>query len=105
MAIVGHFEVPEIVTDTVERLWAVAGRQSSLAKDDFFAYFGDARVGSAWRVSSPTPLRESLPLDEIRQYDPRYTPPQSMEYLSEGHAALNAMCERGLWPMPRGPAR
>ncbi len=102
MAIVGHFEAAEVLTDTVRSLWKIAGEHSFLNKDQFFAYFGRVCVGSAWRVASPAPLQQRLGLGEIREYDRDYMPPQSMEYMSEDHAAVLAMSDRGLWPNGSG---
>lgn len=99
MAIVGYFHVPEILEENVQRLWNTVGRFSALTKACFFEYFGNHRMGSAWRIDSPTSLGDPLPLSEIREYDPHYNPPQSMEYMNDRHAAVAALQERGFWPI------
>ena len=85
-AIIGAFELLEIVSRPVETLWQIVGRQSALDRSAYDCYFaGKDRavaitIGETWRAA------RNRSLDELRSRWPAFHPPQSYRYLSVGNS-------------------
>ena len=75
--VLGHFEVAEVVVDSVEALWARYANVGGVTEHDFRKYYAGHRRGVALVIGRVHTLAEPLPLAACGPT----TPPQSFMYL------------------------
>lgn len=81
--IIGYFYIEKINTMPINNLWHIAGKGSSLSKEEFFAYFSGKKCGVSIHFREFTPLKSPLSLDDVRKIYPEFHPPQSFVYINE----------------------
>ncbi len=77
MKVLGHFEVGEIVLDSVDALWARYTDVGGIAEDDFREYYGGRERGVALGVGRVHAFTDPLPPAALGLT----TPPQSFMYI------------------------
>jgi len=79
-AIVGHFQVGEVIQAPVRSLWERTGARSGVDHDSFMAYFSGKAYGAAVQARSFVGFQREISLGLMRR---RFglEPPQSYRYL------------------------
>ncbi|MGA9097379.1 MAG: hypothetical protein WB392_00440 [Methanotrichaceae archaeon] len=90
--IVGTFKIGKIVRDCPENLWDQLNEFSGLDEAEFFAYFGNSKVGYAIEIKYVETFKE--PIDP-KKLIPNFTPPQSFCYLKSS-LVPEFSCERNI---------
>ena len=87
-AILGGFQVAELVTDSVDSLWKRMNGKTQVSYTEFKAYFADLINASGIIISNPWLLPEPITLERLREIWPGFHPPRSFRYLrrSDIHA-------------------
>jgi len=71
--VVGEFECGRVLSLPPVDLWEVAGEHGGVSREEFFAYFGDRKIGHALEVTAPKRYAQGQMLGS--------QPPQSWRYL------------------------
>ncbi len=98
MAVVGCCQATRILRTAPEKLWRLTAKGGGIPRDFFFSYFAATTEGCAIEVHHPMAFGEPVSLSSIREYDARYRPPQSMEYVDGEHPVALALSDHELWP-------
>ena len=87
-AILGGFQIAELVTDSVDSLWKRMNGKTQVSHGDFVAYFADLITASGIVISDPWLLPEPITLERLRELWPGFNPPRSFRYIrmSDIHA-------------------
>ena len=83
--IIGFFEIDEIIEDAPINLWAKYNNGAGIEKEQFFLYYGKARIGYAIKISNSEFFE---PFDPKEVY-PGFSPPQSFCYLKDDHQFMS----------------
>jgi predicted transcriptional regulator len=81
MAVVGGFEVKNVVSTDPKNLWKKVGSESGLTRKQFTDYYSGSSIGFGIRVAKTWRLAESLSLKTLRRWWPEFCPPQGFRYL------------------------
>jgi predicted transcriptional regulator len=87
-ALVGAFEVAEVVTDHPASLWRRFAQCGGITQERFDEYYAGATVAYGILVRRVMRLPEALPLQLLRRRLPGFHPPQIYRYLKEAEIAL-----------------
>ena len=82
MALVGAFEVSDVVESTPDEIWRGFNSQSCIAKNDFDAYFAGTSRGYGIEISNAWTFEQAIPLSAMKSRIPGFSPPQGYRYLS-----------------------
>lgn len=88
MAVVGAFEVDEVVAGEPEAMWEEVGAYTCISREEYDAYFGGATQAVGIRVAQVEAFEESFPLELLRNEWDGFSPPQSYRYLCSERARL-----------------
>jgi len=102
--LVGVARVVEVKTATPRCLWQAVGAVAGISRADYESYFEGAKQAVGIVVEQPVEFVRHVPLTELRQAWPRFSPPQSFRYLSDEEAET-VLSWAGLLPEPTTPAR
>ncbi len=80
-ALVGAFEVANVVSASPAELWGLVGWGAAVPKEDFDSYYFGADIAHAIVVKSVTSFIPEIPLDDLRRKLPEFTPPRAYRYL------------------------
>ena len=80
-AISGWFVAGLLTWHHPEELWDRFSDQTGLRIDEFQKYCGDRDIVASIRIDKPVQLASSIGLDELRNLDPAFHPPQNFRYL------------------------
>lgn len=80
-SLIGQCVVYEVHRLPLPTLWYRFGPQTSLAQEEFRAYFAGTDTGVALLLSSPVRLPSVVPLAQLRQSVDRFRAPQSFAYV------------------------
>ena len=94
-AIVGAFQVGQVLEGAPAHLWSVSSGQSGLHRPEFDGYFTGAETGVAIEVAEVVRFTPALSLDVLRQSYGGFQAPQSFRYVanlpSRGHLLRDLM--------------
>ena len=76
--IVGEFFFTEILRDTPQNIWSVTEENSGISKENFFSYFSNVDIASAFVIKTFKKYKSPKKLCELVDF---YTPPQSFRYV------------------------
>ena len=79
-AVEGFCRVEGILADTPERLWPLVRHSSGVTRTEFLDYFRGATEAVAISLTQVQSLECPIPLQEMREVDPGFRPPQSYRY-------------------------
>ena len=88
-ALLGAFQVADVVQTEPARLWSTLGDQTGLSDDAFFSYFRGTGSAVGIRVGKTVRFEHSLSLASIREHLTGFHPPQSYSYVVPGSDAGN----------------
>ncbi len=77
--VVGEFQIEEILSDEIERIWEKTKEHSGISKDYFKAYFKDKNTANAIQIGSIIKYREEKFLSDYNVQQA----PQSFCYLND----------------------
>jgi predicted transcriptional regulator len=80
-AIVGEFTTTKVLSKPLDDLMADTIRETTSTKEGLTEYFSGLAVCSALRIEEPLRYRTPLALQRIREFAPRFMPPQNFIYL------------------------
>ena len=92
-SIVGHAIVGEIALLPPSHLWRTYGSVSGLSKREFFNYFEGVERGVALVLGKRVRLDVELSLEELREVDQRFHPPQFFARLPATHPLRQTVTE------------
>ncbi len=75
--VIGEFEIEELVSDDLEKLWKKTKKHAGITEDYFYAYFSEKEMGHAIKIGNTKKYRKPLLLKEAFGV----IPPQSFLYL------------------------
>ncbi len=75
--VIGEFEVEELISDDLEKLWKKTRKHAGISEEYFYAYFSDKEKGHAIKIGGTRKYRKPLLLKETFGV----VPPQSYLYL------------------------
>jgi len=78
--VIGEFEIDDILTLDVNKLWQKTKKYSGIEEEPFYNYFLGKNIGHAIKISKTR--RYKMPLDLQERFDLE-RPPQSFAYVSE----------------------
>lgn len=79
-AIVGSVHVENIVSDSIQHLWAKYNGNGGISRERFFEYFKNSSTGCAICLVRPFRAKSPIPLQKISM---ELKPPQSFKYLDK----------------------
>jgi len=94
-AVVGAFEVENVIEMPVEDLWPLVEGAAGLSKTEFDVYFDGTSKGVAISLSRIVRFYRPVFLAELQAHWPGFHPPQSYRYLEPPHLKI-ASISRGL---------
>lgn len=80
-ALMGAFQVKEVIQGTPLYLWRKTGNHSGITKAEFEAYYSGLSSGFAIVASRVWKLERPIRLSRLKQRWVRFTPPQSYRYI------------------------
>lgn len=80
-ALIGTFQVAEVVTDSPNKLWKTVRHSAGITKKEFDEYYSGASAAFGIVCSNPRTLKEPLDLDQLRDAWGNFWPPQTYRYL------------------------
>ena len=83
MALVGGFEVVQVVSDSPDNLYAKHGESSGVSKETFDHYFSGVMKAYGIQIGKTWLLKEATELRTLRRQVKGFHPPQSYRYLKE----------------------
>ena len=86
-AVVGSFQVQEIVKKSPEEIWALLQSEIGVSETEFFQYFSQKRTGYALKIENPQLFKRKTSLQELRALYGRWNPPQNFQYVKESQEA------------------
>ena len=86
-ALVGGFEVEEVVTAPPALLHSCWGTHSGVTKDTFLSYFSGKEMAFGIRIGKTWQLPSAQSLNSLRKRGGGFCPPQSYRYLRAGEFA------------------
>jgi len=89
-SIIGKVRIKDAKHGTPKALWKDFGAVSGISKNEFFSYFNGVNFGVALILSDATRLEREIALDELREQNNRFHPPQFFTRLQAGHPILSA---------------
>lgn len=91
MALVGGFEVAEVVSGDPESIFRKHGKSAGVSREAYEAYFAGSKIAHGIMIARAWSLREEAELKTLRKRVRGFHPPQSYRYLrGVESAALNA---------------
>lgn len=84
-SIVGFARVRKVDISSPAILWRKHGCVSGLSRSEFFSYFGDTVEGVALVLGNITRLDNLLTLEQLREIDTKFQPPQFFIRLTTTH--------------------
>lgn len=81
-AVVGWFEVSDIVSESPPLLWSLVSDKAGVTFDEFSRYYEGAGRAIGIECRNAQQLSQPLKLDYLRQYWHSFTPPQLYRYLT-----------------------
>jgi predicted transcriptional regulator len=95
-ALVGWTVVDEVHMLPKEKLWEAYGHRTGLSIGEFFSYFKDVAQACGIELSQPQFLRTPIALEDLREYFPRFRPPQSYQFVQYDSPLADALrfCSR-----------
>lgn len=94
-AVVGAFEVENVIERPVEDLWPLVEGAAGLSRTEFDVYFNGASRGVAIFLSRIVRFYRPVFLTELQAHWPGFRPPQSYQYLETPQLEI-ACISRGL---------
>ncbi len=85
-AIVGGFQISQIVCAEPETIWEMAGTVAGVTQEQFDRYYEGAESGCAIFIDHVWRYREPIPLSTLRNQLTNFTPPQSFRYICRSYA-------------------
>lgn len=89
-SVIGVARLEKTHTAAPSTLWRKFGRVSGISRKEFFDYFDGVRRGLALELSNVQRLPKGVALDDIREKDKNFQPPQFFARMKEGHPVLTA---------------
>jgi predicted transcriptional regulator len=86
-AIVGSFEIEQVLTGGVDQVWDRHGSRTTLSREEYDAYFADTASAVAIELRRPVRVHRHIPLNLFRKAL-HIDVPQSYRYLSPLQASL-----------------
>ncbi len=86
-AVVGSFQVQEIVKKSPEEIWAILQSEIGVSETEFFQYFSQKQTGYALKIDNPQLFKRKTSLQELRAFYGRWNPPQNFQYVKESQEA------------------
>ncbi len=80
-ALMGAFQVKDVLHDTPAKLWRKTGHQTGITRKEFDFYYSDLPYGFAILASQVWKLEQPISLSRLRQRWVRFTAPQSYRYI------------------------
>ncbi len=80
-ALVGGFEVRQIVGDEIGSLWRKVRGEAGITLEQFKAYYAGASVGFGIFLQNPWEFQDPLGLNILRKHFIGFHPPQGYQYL------------------------
>jgi predicted transcriptional regulator len=85
MQMVGTGTVAAIATDKLDEIWRRYAGQTGLDRPTYDAYFAGREIAVAITLIDVRPLRNGIPLAELRRRISGFRPPQSFRYMPQSH--------------------
>ena len=79
--VVGFFLADTVVTDSPARLWKKFGKVTGVLKSEYDQYFAGCTFANGILVKKPYVLEQAISLQQIREIEPAFRPPQGYLYL------------------------
>ena len=80
-AIVGSFTINGVVRKSPNELWRDLKQDIGISKIEFFTYFQQNQWGYAIEVGNPKLFKRRISLNELREHQNSWNPPQNFQYL------------------------
>ncbi len=82
-AIVGSFKIRTVLKRTPMEIWNSFKHDIGILEEEFFQYFRRREWAFAIKVSNPKKFKKQISLQELRELDELWRPPQSFCYIKE----------------------
>jgi len=90
-SIIGRVNIVSVHESSPANLWNRFESISGLTYNEFFDYFNGAKQGTALVIEKAERLNRHLSLEDIREIDDRFQPPQFFVRLTAKHPVLDAV--------------
>jgi len=91
--IVGEFLVEKLIKAPLNQLIKTTVHETPHNPGEIYSYFSGLKMGSAMRVGKPKRYHKTIPLKQIKENIPNFTPPQSFRYLMDNDPKLKPLLE------------
>ncbi|MHA1357892.1 MAG: hypothetical protein ACTSRC_07275 [Candidatus Helarchaeota archaeon] len=98
-AIVGSFKINKILKNTPQAIWNAFKNEIGISQVEFFAYFKQKQWAYAIKITQPQEFKEHISLEELRELNESWRPPQSFCYL-KNDSEVNSLIKNQLEPKP-----
>ena len=82
----GIVQIKEVRVETVEGLWREARNHANVTREEYNAYFLNARRAIGLVLEKPIAFPTPVSLADLRKVWPRFQPPQGFRYLNDDEA-------------------
>jgi predicted transcriptional regulator len=90
-SVVGKARIKMLHSEAPKTLWRKYGAVSGISKEEFFDYFNGVSLGVALELVDAVRLNRAIPLNDLRERDERFHPPQFFARMRSNHPLLSAL--------------
>ena len=80
-SVIGFAKIKKIIECNPNKMWNDNASFIGIDKDRFFEYYKDQNKSIGIEFSDVCKLKVSIPLNEIKNKHPKFTPPQTYKYI------------------------